>query len=59
MPPQGCDEPAIIVMDGVIANCACDAIGVRLYVFLMTPAPIKETLEKSGRNEGKECSLST
>jgi isoquinoline 1-oxidoreductase len=57
MPPQGCGEPAITTMGGVIANAVYDAIGVRLYVLPMTPARIKEALEKSARNEGKERSL--
>jgi hypothetical protein len=56
MPPQGCGEPAITTMGGVIANAVYDAIGVRLYVLPMTPVRIKDALEKSRRNEGKECS---
>lgn len=59
MPPQGCGEPAITTMGGVIANAVFDAIGVRLYVLPMTPARVKEALEKSRKNEGKERSLST
>jgi CO/xanthine dehydrogenase Mo-binding subunit len=59
MPPQGCGEPAITTMGGIIANAVYDAIGVRLYMLPMTPARVKEALEKSPRNEGKERSLST
>jgi nicotinate dehydrogenase subunit B len=44
--PQGCGEPAITSMGGVIANAVYDAVGVRLFVLPMTPARIKEALAK-------------
>ncbi len=47
MAPQGCGEPAITSMGGVIANAVYDAIGVRLFVLPMTPARIKEALKES------------
>lgn len=47
MAPQGCGEPAITSMGGVIANAVYDAIGVRLFVLPMTPARIKEVLKES------------
>lgn len=47
MAPQGCGEPAITSMGGVIANAVYDAAGVRLFVLPMTPARIKEALKKS------------
>jgi isoquinoline 1-oxidoreductase len=47
MPPQGCGEPAITSMGGVIANAVYDAIGARYFVLPMTPARIKEALRRS------------
>jgi nicotinate dehydrogenase subunit B len=44
MPPQGCGEPAITTMGGVIANAVFDAIGKRMYTLPMTPDRIKEAL---------------
>lgn len=44
MPPQGCGEPAITTMGGVIANAVFDAIGKRMFTLPMTPARIKEAL---------------
>jgi len=44
--PQGCGEPAITTMGGVIANAVYDAIGVRLFTLPMTPKRIKEALRK-------------
>ena len=44
MPPQGCGEPAITTMGGVIANAVYDATGKRLFTLPMTPARIKEAL---------------
>lgn len=44
MPPQGCGEPAITTMGGVIANAIYDAIGKRLFTLPMTPARIREAL---------------
>ena len=44
MPPQGCGEPAITSMGGVIANAVYDAIGVRLFVLPMTPARVREAM---------------
>jgi len=54
MPPQGCGEPAITSMGGVIANAVYDAIGARLFVLPMTPARIKEALSK-----GRDASSAT
>ncbi len=48
MPPQGCGEPAITSMGGVITNAVYDAIGIRMSVLPMTPARIKEAL-RNGR----------
>ena len=42
--PQGCGEPAITSMGGVIANAVFDAIGVRLFQLPMTPERIMEAL---------------
>jgi isoquinoline 1-oxidoreductase len=47
MAPQGCGEPAITSMGGVITNAVYDAIGIRMSLLPMTPARIKEAL----RNE--------
>jgi isoquinoline 1-oxidoreductase len=44
MPPQGCGEPAITSMGGVIANAVYDAIGKRMFTLPMTPDRIKEAL---------------
>jgi nicotinate dehydrogenase subunit B len=44
MPPQGCGEPAITTMGGVIANAVYDAIGKRMFTLPMTPARIKKAL---------------
>ncbi len=44
MPPQGCGEPAITTMGGVIANAVYDAIGKRMFTLPMTPARIREAL---------------
>jgi len=52
MPPQGCGEPAITSMGGVIANAVYDAIGVRLFVLPMTPARIKEAIKKEKNASG-------
>ena len=45
IPPQGCGEPAITTMGGVIANAVYDAIGVRLFELPMTPERIKDALK--------------
>jgi CO/xanthine dehydrogenase Mo-binding subunit len=42
--PQGCGEPAITTMGGVMANAVYDAIGVRFYTLPMTPARVKKAL---------------
>jgi nicotinate dehydrogenase subunit B len=47
MAPQGCGEPAITSMGGVIANAVYDAVGVRLFTLPMTPARIKEALKEN------------
>jgi CO/xanthine dehydrogenase Mo-binding subunit len=44
LPPQGCGEPPITVMGGLIANAVHDAIGVRLYELPMTPARVVAAL---------------
>ena len=46
--PQGCGEPAVTTMGGVVANAIHDAIGVRLFTLPMTPARIKEALQNKG-----------
>ncbi len=46
MPPQGCGEPAVTAMGGVIANAVYDAIGVRMFMLPITRARIKEALTK-------------
>jgi CO/xanthine dehydrogenase Mo-binding subunit len=43
--PQGCGEPAITTMGGVIANAVYDAIGVRLFTLPMTAARIRAALQ--------------
>jgi len=47
VPPQGCGEPAIVCMGGIIANAIYDAAGTRLLQLPMTPERIKEEM---GRN---------
>jgi CO/xanthine dehydrogenase Mo-binding subunit len=44
VPPQGCGEPAITLMGGLLANALHDALGVRLYELPMTPSRIKAAL---------------
>ncbi len=44
IPPQGCGEPTITCMGGVIANAVYDATGVRLYELPMTPQKVKRAL---------------
>jgi len=59
--PQGCGEPAITSMGGVIANAVYDALGVRLFVLPMTPARIKEALAKeqgSSRDKSRSSPVS-
>lgn len=46
MPPQGCGEPAVTTMGGVIANAVYDAIGIRSFELPMTPERIKNALKK-------------
>jgi CO/xanthine dehydrogenase Mo-binding subunit len=46
MAPQGCGEPAITSMGAVIANAVYDAVGIRMYTLPMTPARIREELQK-------------
>jgi CO/xanthine dehydrogenase Mo-binding subunit len=46
-PSQGGGEPAIICMGGVIANAIFDATGARLYQLPMTPARIREAMQRS------------
>ena len=44
--PQGCGEPAITTMGGVIANAVYDAIGVRLFMLPMTPERVKAAVQE-------------
>jgi nicotinate dehydrogenase subunit B len=44
LPPQGCGEPPITVMGGLIANAVYDAVGVRLYELPMTPERVLKAL---------------
>jgi len=46
LPPQGGGEPAIICMGGVIATAIHDATGAKLFQLPMTPARVKEALNK-------------
>ena len=45
--PQGCGEPAITCMGGVIANAIYDATGARLFQLPMTPERIKEAMRQN------------
>jgi CO/xanthine dehydrogenase Mo-binding subunit len=45
VPPQGCGEPAITSMGGVIANAVYDAVGVRFFELPMTPDRVKAALK--------------
>jgi CO/xanthine dehydrogenase Mo-binding subunit len=47
VPAQGCGEPSITTMGGVIANAVFDAIGIRLYELPMTPARILRAIERA------------
>lgn len=47
LPSQGCGEPAIVCMGGVLANAVHDALGVRVRHLPMTPARILEALAKA------------
>jgi nicotinate dehydrogenase subunit B len=47
IPPQGCGEPAITSIGGVIANAVYDAIGVRLFELPMTPERVKAALKST------------
>lgn len=42
--PQGAGEPAIVPLDGAVANALYDATGVRLYRLPLTPARVKAAL---------------
>ncbi|MBS3819102.1 xanthine dehydrogenase family protein molybdopterin-binding subunit [bacterium] len=42
--PQGCGEPAITPMGGVIANAVFDATGARMVTLPMTPERVKAAL---------------
>jgi CO/xanthine dehydrogenase Mo-binding subunit len=54
MAPQGCGETSITTMGGVIANAVHDAIGVRMLMLPMTPARIKEALQKEKSASGSK-----
>jgi nicotinate dehydrogenase subunit B len=45
--PQGCGEPAITGMGGVIANAVYDAIGIRLFELPMTPQRVKDAISEA------------
>lgn len=45
--PQGGGEPAIILMGALIANAIHDATGARLYQLPMTPARVKEAIQRA------------
>jgi nicotinate dehydrogenase subunit B len=45
VPPQGCGEPAITSMGGVIANAVYDAVGVRFFELPMTPGRVKVSIK--------------
>ncbi len=45
--PQGCGEPAITCMGGLIANAIYDATGARLFQLPMTPERIKEAMKNN------------
>ena len=44
MPPQGCGEPTITCVAGMIGNALFDATGIRLNRLPLTAARIKEKL---------------
>jgi nicotinate dehydrogenase subunit B len=44
--PQGGGEPAVICMGGVLATAVFDACGAKLLQLPMTPARVKEALQK-------------
>ncbi|MCE5264513.1 MAG: molybdopterin-dependent oxidoreductase [Deltaproteobacteria bacterium] len=46
VPPQGGGEPAITVVGAVIGNALFDSVGIRLFQVPMTPARVKEALDK-------------
>ncbi len=46
IPSQGGGEPAIVCMGGVIATAIYDATGAKLFQLPMTPARVKEALNK-------------
>ncbi len=45
--PQGGGEPAIVCMGGVVASAIHDATGAKLFQLPMTPARVKEALQKA------------
>jgi CO/xanthine dehydrogenase Mo-binding subunit len=47
LPAQGCGEPPITTMGGVIANAIYDAVGARLLQLPMTPARILAALKRA------------
>jgi nicotinate dehydrogenase subunit B len=50
VPPQGCGEPAITVMGGLMANAVYDALGIRMFELPMTPNRIKAALKAKTKN---------
>jgi nicotinate dehydrogenase subunit B len=51
LPSQGGGEPPIICMGAVIANAVFDATGARLVQLPMTPARVKEAIEKNRKGK--------
>jgi CO/xanthine dehydrogenase Mo-binding subunit len=44
--PQGCGEPPITVVGGLLANAVFDAVGARVYELPMTPERVRRAVEK-------------
>jgi CO/xanthine dehydrogenase Mo-binding subunit len=44
--PQGCGEPPIIVVGGLLANAVFDAVGARVYELPMTPERVLRAIER-------------
>ena len=47
--PQGCGEPAITTIGGVIANAVFDATGARILRLPMTPKRVTAAIAAVGR----------
>ena len=46
-PASACGQPPIVNMGAVIANAIYDAVGTRLLQLPMTPARVKEALQRA------------